>query len=214
MVKRLGGWQVWVEIHRGHVIKLPKSKEEIREKVRKFVEWQKKPLSEVDILTDRAIKDLEYSTRILKKSGVPKRFIGEAEFREDGSIWQKRGIELKENFRKLIKQNKINKAKKIIQRLFELIMALWAYGIHEKTFKFFSNYGEFEDKLFLLDFLEVTGNKKKVEKQLRKVKWNKPDNIKEVLGDELTNYFVKCGKKYLTVDNLNKHWKKKLISNR
>ncbi|MFH1501116.1 MAG: hypothetical protein ABIE22_04200 [archaeon] len=40
--KRLGGWQCWVDLYDNYVIKTPKSREEIKEEVEKFLRWKNK----------------------------------------------------------------------------------------------------------------------------------------------------------------------------
>ena len=66
MVKRLGGWQCWVDVHRDYVIKTPKNREEIKEEVKKFLAWKNK-LEGLDKRTNKMISDIKDSTKIIKK---------------------------------------------------------------------------------------------------------------------------------------------------
>ncbi len=209
MVKRLGGWQVWVDVYKDYVVKTPKTKKEIAVEVKEFLKWQKKPMSKMDEIVDKMISDINDSKRIIIKSKVPRVLVGNAEF-FDNKIKQSKASSLKDEINKLGDKKKIEEVKKLIDDLLMLVETLWEYGIHEKTFKFFTNYGLLDNKVILVDFLEVTNWKKTAEKQLRKKKWNKPDRLKETLNPEMLDYFLDKGSKILTVENLRRHWKKKL----
>ena len=41
-IKRLGGWQCWVDIYKDYVVKTPKNREEIEYKIKKFLIWKNK----------------------------------------------------------------------------------------------------------------------------------------------------------------------------
>ena len=103
------------------------------------------------------------------------------------------------------------RCKKLIRDLIKSVVELWEYGIHEKTFKFFTNFGIINRKIDLIDFFEITDNLEKVEKQIKERKWHKPERLKESLKTKkLVTYFIKEADKKLNIENLRKLWKKRL----
>jgi hypothetical protein len=202
MNKRKGGWQVWVEIHKDHVIKTPKTKREIRDHIKPHLKATNK-LNELSWRVDAMLRNVKNSIRLIKRSKAPRRLFGNPEFLEDGRIKQDLAIQLED------KMSKAN-SKNLIDQYIRLILELWKYGVHEKTFKFYSNFGLIKDKVIMIDFLELTGNKKTVLRQIRKRQCDRPFGLKRVLSEELADYYVKQANKYFTVENFNKNWKTKV----
>jgi hypothetical protein len=201
-IKRLGGWQCWVDIYDKYVIKTPKDREEIEEEVKKFLIWKKK-LGELDKRTDKMILDIKDSTRIIKRSKIPKKLLADLEFLNDGRVKQKRVVVLDEKIKKLSESEQ----KKLINKITKFLLILWEYGIHEKTFKIFSNLGLDDGEIVLIDIFEITSNKQKVLKQLRKKSWQNPERFKKHLSEKMTGYLIKKLNNTFTKENLNKHWK-------
>tara|TARA_Y100000310_G_scaffold29221_2_gene27710 strand:+ start:2966 stop:3589 length:624 start_codon:yes stop_codon:yes gene_type:complete len=201
-IKRLGGWQCWVDIYDKYVIKTPKNREEIEEEVKKFLIWKKK-LGELDKRTDKMILDIKDSTRIIKRSKIPRKLLADLEFLNDGRVKQKRVVVLDEKIKKLSESEQ----KKLINNITKFILDLWEYGIHEKTFKVFSNLGLNNGRIVLIDIFEITSNKKKVIKQLRKKLWQNPERFKKHLSEKMAGYLIKKLDKTYTRENLEKYWK-------
>jgi len=202
--KRLGGWQCWVDLYDSYVIKTPKSREEIKEEVEKFLRWKNK-LEALEERTDKMILDIKNSTKIIKKSKIPKKDLADLEFIEGGRIKQKRIVPLDEFLKKLNERERLE----LIDKIMRFLLKLWSYGIHEKTFKLFSNLGINENKIMLIDVFEITSNKTKVLKQLKKRSWQKTNNYKKHLSEREVDYLIGKLNKTLTKDNLNKYWKTK-----
>ena len=97
----------------------------------------------------------------------------------------------------------------LINKIMKFLLKLWTYGIHEKTFKLFSNLGIDKGKIVLIDVFEITSNKEKVLKQLKKRSWAKPDNYKKHLSNKKVDHLIKKLDKTFTKRNLEKHWKTK-----
>lgn len=129
--------------------------------------------------------------------------LANAEFLKDGRVRQNRAIVLKT----FMKESKTNDKKKYIDKTLNFLLELWTYGIHEKTFKLHSNLGVLNDRIVLLDLFELTGNKNKVGKQLRNIRWYKLPKLQTYLTPKLIEYFVEEADKKLNLDNLNKYWK-------
>ncbi|MCK4552680.1 hypothetical protein KAT80_00560 [Candidatus Pacearchaeota archaeon] len=202
--KRLGGWQCWVDLHNSYVIKTPKNRAEIKQEVEKFLTWKNK-LEELDERTDKMIFDINNSTKIVKKSKIPKQLLANLEFIGHGKIKQKKVLVLEEALQNLKEVEKL----KLIDKITKFLLELWKYGIHEKTFKFFSNLGIDKNKVILIDVFELTSNKKKVLKQIKKRQWAKTKRFKKHLPPKLIDHLIKKLDKTLTEKNLEKYWKTK-----
>ena len=202
--KRLGGWQCWVDLYKDHVIKTPKSREEIKEKIEKFLRWKNK-LDELDKRTDKMISDIRNSTKIIKKLKIPKKYLADLEFLEEGKIKQKKVIPLDEFLRNLDEKRRFV----LIDKIMKFLLKLWSYGIHEKTFKLFSNLGIDKGRIVLIDVFEITSNKAKVLKQIKKGSWKKTDKYKKYLSEKEIDYLIKKMNQTLTKKNLDKYWKTK-----
>jgi|TARA_Y100000310_G_C20597438_1_gene771238 hypothetical protein len=202
--KRLGGWQCWVDLYDFYVIKTPKSREEIKQEVEKFLRWKNK-LEELEERTDKMIFDIENSTKIIKKSKIPKKLLANLEFIGNDKIKQKKVLPLDQALKNLKEKERFE----LINKIMKFLLKLWTYGIHEKTFKLFSNLGIDEGKIVLIDVFEITSNKEKVLKQLKKRSWAKPDNYKKHLSSKEVDHLIKKLDKTFTKRNLEKYWKTK-----
>ena len=200
--KRLGGWQFWVDLHDTYVIKTPKSRDDIKEKVEKFLRWKNK-LDELDERTNKMVLDIKNATKIIKKSKIPRKYLAELEFLENGKIKQKRVKPLDEVLKKLNKKERL----KLIDKIAKFLLGLWGYGIHENTYKFFSNLGLEKERVVFIDPFEITSNKNKVLRQIKKQKWAKPEKYQKHLSEDEVDYLMKTLNKTFTEENLNKFWK-------
>ncbi|MAG39351.1 hypothetical protein CMI41_00065 [Candidatus Pacearchaeota archaeon] len=202
--KRLGGWQFWVDLYDDYVIKTPKNRNEIKEEVEKFLRWKNK-LDELNERTDKMIFDIKNATKIIKKSKIPKRYLANIEFLEDGKIKQKRVKSLDGVLKKLSKKQRLE----LIDKIAKFLLEMWKYGIHEYTYKVFSNLGLKKERIVFIDPFEITSNKNKVLKQIKKQKWAKPEKYQKHLSDNEIDYLMTKLKKTFTQKNLNKYWKTK-----
>jgi hypothetical protein len=200
--KRLGGWQFWVDLQEDYVIKTPRNRDEIKEKVEKFLRWKNK-LEELDERTDKMILDVKNATKIIKKSKIPKKYLADLKFLENGKIKQKRVKPLDEVLKDLDKNGKL----KLIDKIMKFLLEIWKYGIHENTYKFFSNLGLDKGKIVFIDPFEITSNKNKVLKQIKKQKWAKPEKYQKYLSGDEIDYLMKKLNKTFTEENLSKYWK-------
>src|SRR3989344_8497690 len=200
-----GGWQFWVEYYENHVIKTPKNKKEIRERVKRYLKSVNK-LGELDKRVQDMISDMNEGRKIIKNSLLPLKYLAYVEFLDKGKIKQRRVIILEE----YILKNTLKDSKKAIDNYIDLVKRLWQYGIHEKTFKFSRNYGVLDNKVVLIDPFEITDKKQKVIKQIHKRSWQEAKKFNKHLPNEVVDYFISQADKNFTVKNLNKFWKAKL----
>ena len=198
---------MWVELHDTHVLKTPKTRKEVEKSVRRYVRFIGKP-EEFSSHVTRVLRDIPRSLYLLKRSHLPPKYLAYPEFLERGVIKQKRVIPLEDEIRRLIASKKIKEARALINKALTFFMSLWQYGIHEKTFKLTSNFGIDGNQIVLLDFLELTGNKKKVEKQLRKKLWRNATWMKKGYPPTFIDYYLHMADTKLTLHNFRTLWKK------
>jgi transcriptional regulator of heat shock response len=203
-----GGWQVTVKYLKDHVIKTPNTSDRTMKKISEHLQ-KKNKLEETRELTIKIGKELEDAIKIIQASDIPKKLLAYPEFLEGGKIKQRRVVILDRLFEDLIKKGKIKEAKKLMDRTLEFIVKLWRYGLHEKTFKFYSGYGILDNQIVLTDFGEITDDYEKVKKQL-KGKGPNLDYLKKAYTSELIDYFSEQKKKILTTKRLKENWRKNL----
>jgi hypothetical protein len=209
-VKRKGGWQVWVDIYPKYVIKTKKTEKEIKRSIWKHLLINGK-IKDLDKVTKKLINDTEKSIEIIKKSKIPKEYLAYPEFLNDGKIKQKKAIILQDVINELYKKGKIKEAKRVIDKFLEFIHKLWEYGIHEWALKFTINFGRINNKTVLIDLFELMDNKKEIEKRIKEKHWIEGKNMYvRYLPKEIVDYYLEQVAKKITIEELNKHWMKKL----
>ena len=62
-------------------------------------------------------------------------------------------------------------------------------------------------KIVFIDPFEITSNKNKVLKQIKKQKWAKPEKYQKYLSGDEIDYLMKKLNKTFTEENLSKYWK-------
>ena len=116
---------------------------------------------------------------------------------------------LSSEFDKLMKQNKIVEARRLVDRVIEFILTLWSYGVHEINFKFYSEMRLLDDELVLVDIGELTDDKSIVEKQILKGH-KKLEDLRKYHHDKILDYYQEQIKKKLTIKKLNLVWNSKI----
>jgi len=198
-----GGWQVNVEYFDDYVIKTPKTKKEIIERVKSYLKSKGK-LEELDKRVKDMQEDWKFSISLIKKKKFPSELIGNIEFLKDGKIKQSRAIVLEDILKRVYKEKKINELKRIISQTLDLILELWKYGIVEKTSKIGSEMGIVNGKVILIDIGELSNRKDIAERQINNKKWYK--DLNERFGEDIANIFMNLAEKKLTLKVLNDNW--------
>ncbi|MFH0970739.1 MAG: hypothetical protein V1776_04750 [Candidatus Diapherotrites archaeon] len=204
--EKKGGWQANVEFFDNYVIKTPKTDYEIRKKISKYLKPKGK-LHTLDKRVEEMKKGWKEGIRILNKKKIPTRMLGYIEFLEHGKIRQKKVITLEDSWNEAADNGNVKEMKKIVNKAINFIIELWKYGIHEKTGKIGYEFGLMKNKIILIDFGEISENKKIPQKQILKKYWKKP--LERHSRKEVLNYFNKMADKKLTIQTLNKNWNKK-----
>lgn len=201
-ILKKGGWQANVKYFKNYVIKTPKTEQEIRNHI---TPHYKNDVNRIEEKIKKLKADWKNSINIIKSGRLPLNLFAFPEFLANGKIKQKRVKMLSSEFDKLMNQNKIVEARRLVDRVIEFILNLWSYGVHEITFKFYSEMGMLDDELVLVDIGELTDDKSIVEKQLLKGH-KKLEDLRKYHHDKILDYYQEQIKKKLTVKKLNKIW--------
>lgn len=201
---RSGGWQINVEYSNDYVIKIPKTRDEISNKISKYLHAKGK-ISELKERIDTLDKDWKNSLDILSRKNIPDYMLGYPEFLSGGRIKQKRAIIIEDALKDFYKDNRMKDIYNTIEKTLDFVKELWKYGVHEKTGKICFEFGLLGDNIILIDFGELTDKKEVVEKQIRNRKWEK--STKRHLPPEIADYFNKRASEKLTLDTLDKNWR-------
>ena len=211
MVNRIlkkGGWQTNIKYFKNYVIKTPKTEQEIRERITPHYER----IGDIPRIKEKIKKlksDWINSVKIVKSGIIPLELLAFPEFLRDGKIKQKRVKMLSEEFEELISANKLKESKRLVDKVIEFILNLWSYGVHEVTFKFYTEMGLLNGNIVLVDIGELTDDKEVVKRQLIKG-YKKLEDLRKYHHDKILNYYQDQIKKKLTIDKLNKVWDSKI----
>jgi len=201
------GWQANIEYFKDYVIKTPKTEQEIRETVARYLN----SIGKIEEL-DKRVKDMRdgwiRGKEIILNTKIPLKMLGNVELLEDGRVKQRRCRVLEEVWNELFKNGKIAEMESLIDKSLNFILDLWKYGIHETTGKIGYEFGLIGEDIILIDFGELSQKKSTAEKQIAKKYWEK--SIAKYCEKEVAECFNKKASIMLTLDNLNKNWGEKL----
>ncbi len=157
---------------------------------------------------NKHIKNLEHS-RVNSITGIKSRkikpsLLGNPVF-DGNNIWQDKAIPLK----KLIKSEE--NLEKIFRDYAIFIKECWKYGFQDRIFNFGINYGlDRNEKIILLDFGELTFDKREVAKLISSHHWTKSHDYNFLLNKEQKKLYLKIMESYLTLTDLDKFWRTKV----
>src|SRR3989338_10066244 len=109
--QKFGGWQFWVEVYDDYVIKTPKTKKEVEERVKSFLSKIGR-IEELDERVEKVMSDIDASKKIILKSKVPRSLLANLEFLKNNKIKQSRVIILGEALAEANKKD----AEKLIEK--------------------------------------------------------------------------------------------------
>ena len=111
-------------IFEDYVIKTPKTESEIRETITRYLNSRGK-IEELD----KRVKDMQIGwiegIKIISKSKIPLKMLGDLEFLKNGKIKQRKVIVLEEAWNELVKDGKIKEMKNLVDKTLKFIMKLW-----------------------------------------------------------------------------------------
>ena len=205
--QRTGGWQVNVEYFEDYVIKTPKTVEEITATVSKYLNHIGK-IDELEARVKDMHEDWETGLKIVKSGRIPYKMFGHLEFLDGSRIKQSKVAVLQDIWDELYDSGKENEMKAVVDKSLDFVVELWRYGVADKTFKVGYEYGLMDGEIMLIDFGELTRDRKMIENKVKKRKWE--GKMKEYSHPEVAKYFNERAKEVLTLDVLEKNWGKYL----
>jgi len=99
------------------------------------------------------------------------------------------------------------KDKEIIDKYSKLVVKCWEEGFTDRTYNFTVNNGiDKNGNVVLIDFGEITTNKKDIEKEIIFERWKRAGCYKRRISGETKKYYKRKMEELLTTENLNKYW--------
>ena len=210
MVRTKSGWQCKVFLYKNHVIKKPLAYKEIRNEVHYWLKKSKgKSEKEISKVARECFYDIQRGKKIIQKSHIPLKYLGNPIFYKDGTMKQDRVVILAVRIHNLLRKGREKDAEKVIDKFFDFIKLLWSYGISEKPYKMNKNFGITRNgNVILLDLFEITDNYEDVKRSLKwaRDKSKEPWSVKK----HMLPYYNKVAPKTFNVNTLNRYWKKNL----
>ncbi len=129
--------------------------------------------------------------------------------KEKGNSYSQDKVEILENY---ISVHTLEENKKIIDLYTDHILETWQNGFSDVIFNFTRNCGlDKKGKMVLVDFNEVTFEKDEVVRLINKKRWLHSWSYTHWLSftdKELWQYYKDTMDKIITIENLDKNWKK------
>jgi len=201
------GWQANIEYFEDYVIKTPKTLEEMKIEITRYLE----SIGKIEELEKR-VKDMQEGwargLKLVSNSRIPNKMLGYLEFLDNGKIKQRRVLVLESVWNELVAKGKKKEMKKIVDLTLAFIVELWRYGVHETTGKIGYEFGLMGQDIILIDFGELSEKRSTAEKQIAKRYWEK--SITKYCSKEVADYFNERAKKVLTKEKLYLNWGKNL----
>jgi len=98
-------------------------------------------------------------------------------------------------------------SKELLQQYVQLVKYLWKFGIHEKSMKFRTAIGVSSDgTLIVIDFGEVTTDKKVVLSSITTKHWLRASSYKKTVNEELKLYYAELMEQAITAQELQEIW--------
>jgi len=199
-VKR--GLQFTNYIYENHVIKKPRTLVGV---IIKNLSWKPYRIFHINTLLKDSLNSFKYTKEQFNNLKLRKDlfdFLGIIEIKDDYIIQKKF-----ETLGDFIKRNSLNKNKKIIIIYFEFIQKMLTNGFFETTFELTVNYGITPNgEINLIDVGELCFDKSKAIKYIKQKYWLTRWSYRNLISNELKEFYKDKADKYLTLKQLNEHW--------
>jgi hypothetical protein len=202
-VKRGAQYRV-LDVEGDRVRKIPLTREESREVIRKWYLPETPPESALAIDYTKTATECTWSIQKLLKQfpGLAPSF-GNPRFEEHGIYTQDKVRMLEDEITKCSSST----AHQLIDDYAGLILLHWRYGISDYIFNFTANNGIRQDgQLALIDFGEITQDKAKVVRCIQTRRWLRAYSYLEGLPKALRPYYTQVMRTRLTDSALEKVW--------
>jgi hypothetical protein len=107
------------------------------------------------------------------------------------------------------KKRTLMQNRQLIEDFAKIIVRLWQFGIADTIYNCAVNYGvDAVGKIIFLDFGEVRFTKQAVRTDIVTKKWLQSHSYRKAIPETLKSYYAEALDKHLTIEVLNKVWKK------
>lgn len=152
---------------------------------------------------NQAVKDREFSLDYFKRNNH-RNLLANLEI-NDGWVFQDKITPII----KIIGAD-FNYDKEIIDKYFNFIIQCWKKGFSDKVYNFTLNNGiNKKGNIVLIDFGEITTNKEDVERAVIFKRWKDAECYRWRIHGNTKRYYKQKMEELLTLENLNKYWKRK-----
>lgn len=168
-----GDWQVTVEVYRDHVVKIPKTIQEIELQIRK-AGWTK-DFNDATIknMAIESLKKHVQSVEAIFNSGIPLEFFANPKLLSANTIHQDRVV---------IIENILNTEidlKNLFSKCIQSYTKLWEYGLYDTSWNFTINCGiNKDDAVVFIDIGECATNFKTLSIMIKEKRWQKSYSFK------------------------------------
>ncbi len=192
----------------GRVLKMPLTHDETAKIVAGWYASGKIPtIHESDDYTANAKASVKYFKRLTARYPDLSESLGNPQFLEGASYSQEKVQLLGEALR----NTDLSNGKLLIDKYIELIITHWRYGFGDNVFNFTINNGvDSHQKLVLLDFGEVSFQKRDIEARISDKRWLKAWSYTNDCSEGLKPYYAEKMNNHVTVENLRTSWKKSI----
>ncbi|MDA3837007.1 MAG: hypothetical protein PF542_05280 [Nanoarchaeota archaeon] len=193
------------DLENGRVLRKPLPDDKIRPKVRKLWWWFGPFPGMVKKQTNSLIKIRQEGIDFFKSSKFDKSIVANLEFK-DNKIFQDKVLPI----HKIILKD-LEKDKHLIDSYCDCLINCMKNGFLEREYNFSDNYGiDKNGNVVLIDFGEVRFKKEDVMRDIKKKRWRFFYLIRPSFRGSTRRYYKRKMKELLTVENLDKYWKKNL----
>lgn len=206
-----------LENNKNRVRKIPLLNNEIARKIHKWIEYRNSHTTNSSGFTfeekfqstlDERESSFTFMKRLCQTYPKVKKLLGNVEFLEDLIIEQDRVTILRAYINDTLLG--VEFQKELIDNFIELIFECWKYGFSDRVFNFTENTGiNNSGTMIQIDCGEIVSEKEDVEELIKTKRWLLSwSYTKDLQIEEVKEYYAQKMQEQLTVENLEKYWKK------
>ena len=205
MVKIGRGWQYDVFDLGNYVLKIPHSREKMREIILENGKYNEK---ELNFFLNKTINDRKISIDGIRKRKIDRSLLSDLLIFNDDICLQKKVKPKGMIIKNYLDAGNIEKAIKSIDSQVNFNTTCWKNGFSEASYSFTLNNGEnYNEKTVLIDFGHITFSKEITANKIKEKKWLKSWSYRKDFDDCLKEYYRIQMEKEITLENLDKYWK-------
>lgn len=201
----LDDWQARVYVHADHVVKSPKTVEEITDTlVRTVTRYHDQPEAAREVARTM-VEAFSTGRKLIRASSFPRWRLGNPQFLADGGYRQDRVTPCGAHLNGL--DDITRHAPDLFRDYFDLIDQLWSHGLHEETLNMTCNAGvDAQGRVILIDFGEMMSSEEAIREELRSQRWRRSWTYLVDLADSVKQVYAELAEQRLTVARFDARW--------